>query len=311
MNYSSAMDVNPLHPLFAAELVGADLTAEPSPELVETVEAAMAQYGVLVVRDARITDAQHKRFSRAFGPLELPSRIPGAARPQGKRMMDPGLFYAGNLDRDGEIIPYGSEGFRLAQGAERFHTDSSFHTMPTKWSLLLGHETPPPEAGGDTCFADARAAFDQLPDETKDRIEDLIGVHDFWEGRRRAGLKGEITPEMRKIIPFPPVEHPLVRMMPYGRRALYVGGHCIGTAGMDAAEGEALVERLYEHATQERFVYRHPWRQHDLVIWDNRCTMHAATPLLTNAYRRDMRRTTINESGPETSACEWMGLEVA
>jgi alpha-ketoglutarate-dependent 2,4-dichlorophenoxyacetate dioxygenase len=302
------MEVTPLHPLFAAELIGADLTAEPSPELVETVEAAMARYGVLVVRDADISDEQHKRFSRAFGPLELPSRVPGAARPQGKRAIDPDLFYAGNLDKDGEIIPYGSEGSKLAQGAERFHTDSSFHTMPTKWSLLAGHETPPPEAGGDTLFADARAAYDHLDAAIKTQIEYLVGIHDFWEGRRRAGLKGEITPEMRRIIPFPAVEHPLVRTMPYGRRALYVGGHCIGIVGMQPSEGAALVEELYAHATQRRFVYRHHWRPHDLVIWDNRCTMHAATALLSDVYRRDMRRTTINESGPETSAYEWMGL---
>jgi alpha-ketoglutarate-dependent 2,4-dichlorophenoxyacetate dioxygenase len=302
------MDVRPLHPLFAAELVGADLTREPSPELVDTVEAAMARHGVLVVRDAAISDEQHKRFSRAFGPLEIPSRIPGAARPQGSRAIDLGLFYAGNLDKDGEIIPYGSDGYKLAQGAERFHTDSSFHAMPTKWSLLLGHETPPPAAGGDTCFVDARAAYDDLPDETKARIEGLVGVHDFWEGRRRAGLKGEITPEMRKVIPFPPVAHPLVRTMPYGRNALYVGGHCIGVEGMDPDEGRELVDGLYAHATQDKYVFRHTWRQHDLVIWDNRCTMHAATPLLSNDYRRDMRRTTINEGGPETSANEWMGL---
>jgi alpha-ketoglutarate-dependent 2,4-dichlorophenoxyacetate dioxygenase len=302
------MEVTPLHPLFAAELIGADLTAEPSPELVETVEAAMARYGVLVVRDADISDEQHKRFSRAFGPLERPSRVPGAARPQGKRAIDPDLFYAGNLDKDGEIIPYGSEGYKLAQGAERFHTDSSFHTMPTKWSLLAGHETPPPEAGGDTLFADARAAYDHLDAAIKTQIEYLVGIHDFWEGRRRAGLKGEITPEMRRIIPFPAVEHPLVRTIPYGRRALYVGGHCIGIVGMQPSEGAALVEELYAHATQRRFVYRHHWRPHDLVIWDNRCTMHAATALLSDVYRRDMRRTTINESGPETSAYEWMGL---
>ncbi len=304
------MEVAPLHPLFAAELTGADLTVEPSSRLVETVEAAMARYGVLVVRDADIGDEQHKRFSRAFGPLELPSRVPGA-RPPGKRQVDPALFYAGNLDQDGEIIPYGSDGYQLAQGAERFHTDSSFHAMPTKWSLLHGVETPPPEAGGDTLFADARAAYDALPDETKQRIENLIGTHDFWEGRRRAGLQGEITPEMRKIIPFEPVAHPIVRTMPYGRKALYVGGHCIGIDGMDEAEGRALVEQFYDHATQDRFVYRHAWRQHDLVIWDNRCTMHAATPLLSNRYCRDMRRTTINESGPETSAYEWLGLAAA
>lgn len=302
------MDVRPLHPLFVAELNGVDLSSPPGPELVKAIEAAMARYGVLVIRDARIDDEQHKRFSRAFGPLEIPSRLPGVELPQGKRKLDPELFYAGNLDRDAKIIPYGSEGYKLAQGAERFHTDSSFHAMPTKWSMLLGHEVPPPEAGGDTLFADARAAWDDLPDDVKQAIEGLAGIHDFWEGRRRAGLKGEITPEMRRLIPFPPVEHPLVRDMGGGRKALYIGGHCVGVVGMDAGEGSALVDRLYAHATQDKYVYRHRWRRHDLVIWDNRCTMHAATPLLSNAHRRDMRRTTINEGGPETSAYEWMGL---
>jgi len=303
------MEVRPLHPLFAAELVGADLTGDPHPELVSLVEDAMARYGVLAIRDAEIDDEQHKNFSRAFGPLEIPSLAKDAPdRPQGKRRYTPGIFYAGNIDHDDEIIPYGAEAGKLAKGAERFHTDSSFHTMPTKWSLLHGVETPPPSAGGDTWFIDARAAYDDLPLATKERIEGLTGIHDFWIGRRRAGLKGEITPEMRRIIPFPTVEHPLVRTLPYGRRTLFVGGHCVGIKGMDEEESMALIEELYAHATQEKYIYRHHWKRWDIVIWDNRCTMHAATPLLTDAYRRDMRRTTINESGPETSAYEWMGL---
>ena len=302
------MQVNALHPLFAAELVGADLTAPPDEELVRIVEEAMARYGVLAIRDAEITDEQQKQFSRAFGPLEIPSRVKGAARPVGTRSITPGIFYAGNLDHNGEIIPYGSDPKSLAKGAERFHTDSSFHTMPTKWSLLHGVETPPPSAGGDTWFVDARAAYDDLPEAMKARIENLVGLHDFWEGRKLAGFNAEITPEMRLVIPFPTVKHPLVRTMPYGRKALYIGGHCFGIEGMDADEGLALVEELYAHATQEKYIYRHQWRQWDLVIWDNRCTMHAATPLLSDRYRRDMRRTTINESGPETSAYEWMGL---
>jgi alpha-ketoglutarate-dependent 2,4-dichlorophenoxyacetate dioxygenase len=300
------MQVRPLHPLFAAELVGADLTAEPSPELIAAVEEAMARYGVLVVRDARIDDAQHKRFSRAFGPLELPSRAGDAPRPQGALRRDPDLFHAGNLDENGAILPYASDRLALGKGAERFHTDSSFHAMPTKWSLLRGVETPPPEAGGGTLFADTRAAYDALPGETKARVGGLIGIHDFWEGRLRAGLKGAITPEMRRLIPFESVAHPIVRTLVSGRKALFIGGHCVGVEGIEPEEGYALVESLYAHATQDRFVYRHQWRRHDLVIWDNRCTMHAATPLLSNEYPRDMRRTTINESGPETSAYEWM-----
>jgi len=300
--------VRPLHPLFAAELTGADLSVAPVAQLVRTVEDAMARHGVLAIRDAEISDKQQKDFSRAFGPLEIPSRVPGAARPVGTQPMTPGIFYAGNLDHNGAIIPYGSDPKSLAKGAERFHTDSSFHTMPTKWSLLHGVETPPPSAGGDTWFVDARAAYDDLAEAMKARIDNLVGLHDFWEGRKLAGFKAEITPEMRLIIPFPTVRHPLVRTMPSGRKALYIGGHCFGIEGMDAGEGLALVEELYAHATQEKYIYRHQWRQWDLVIWDNRCTMHAATPLKSDEYRRDMRRTTINESGPETSAYEWMGL---
>ena len=297
------MKVNPLHPLFAAELVGADLTRPPSEELVRTVEGAMDRYGILVVRGAEIDDAQQIAFSRAFGPLEIPSRPKGA--PAGR--MAPELFGAGNLDRDGNIIPYDTDGQSLSRGAERFHTDSSFHSMPTKWSLLRGVETPPPSAGGDTLFLDARAAYDDLSQAMKDRIENLVGVHDFWKGRQLSGLKGEITPEQRRMVPFPAVEHALVRTMPNGRKALFVGGHCVGIRGMDDAEGLALVEELYAHAVQDRYIYRHHWRRWDMTIWDNRCTMHAATPLLSNEHRRDMRRTTINEYGPETSAVEAMG----
>jgi len=192
------MIVNPLHPIFAAEMIGADLAGEPTQELVDAVENAMAHYGILVIRDARITDEQHIRFSRAFGPLELPSR-PADLPPEATfhRRMAPELFDASNLDQNGEIIPYGSEKRKLAKGAERFHTDSSFHAMPTKWSLLLGHETPPPEVGGDTNFIDARAVYDALPQELKDRIEKLVAVHDFWKGRQNAGLKGEITEAQR------------------------------------------------------------------------------------------------------------------
>ena len=121
------MIVNPLHPIFAAEVVGADLAGPTTPELVQTVEDAMARYGVLVVREAEVTDEQQIRFSRAFGPLELPPRM-GRAAPI-RRRMRPELFDASNLDLDGRIIPYGSEGRRLAKGAERFHSDSSFtHT---------------------------------------------------------------------------------------------------------------------------------------------------------------------------------------
>lgn len=286
--------VHPLHPIFAAEIVGADLSRPPDGELVRTVADAMDRYAVCVVRDAEITDEQHIRFSRAFGPLELP---PGLGRAGGKHRLRRELFDASNLDANNEIIPYDSEKRRLAKGAERFHTDSSFNSLPTKWSLLLGHIVPP--EGGDTHFVDARAGYDALPSSTRARIAGLTAIHDFWRGRERTGLTG-VTDAMRATMPA--VTHPLVRTMPYGRRALYIGGHAVGIVGWPEAQALALLDELYAFITQERFIYVHRWRPWDLVIWDNRCTLHRATPLTTERYKRDVRRTTINEYGPETSA---------
>jgi alpha-ketoglutarate-dependent 2,4-dichlorophenoxyacetate dioxygenase len=291
-----ALTINRLHPIFAAEIIGADLAQEPSEALVRTIEDAMAKYAVVVVRDASLSDDDHIRFSRAFGPLELPpSRLGGPQK--FKRRLREELFDASNLDENNEVIPYSSDRRKLAKGAERFHTDSSFNRLPTKWSLLLGHITPP--EGGDTHFIDARAVYDELPQATRDRIDGLVAVHDFWKGRERTGLTG-VTDAMRATMPA--VRHPLVRTMPYGRKALYIGGHATGIDGMPDDEAMALLDELYAFATQDRFIYVHKWRPADLVIWDNRCTLHRATPLETDQYKRDVRRTTINEYGPEISA---------
>jgi len=296
------LTVRPLHPVFAAEIIGADLTLPPSGELVETVEQAMAAYAVTVVRDVKATDQDHIRFSRAFGPLELP---PGLNRfdGDGARQIAPELFDVSNLDGNNEIIPYASERRRLARATERFHTDSSFHTLPTKWSLLLGHIVPP--VGGDTHFIDMRAVYDALADETKARIETLSAIHDFWRGRELAGVTG-VTDEMRATMP--PVTQPMVRTMPYGRKSLYIGGHTSGIVGWPEDEALAFLGELYDFATRDRFIYVHKWRDGDLLIWDNRCTMHAATPLPSDRYKRDVRRATINEYGPEVSAAYGRGL---
>ena len=289
------LTVKPLHPIFAAELIGADLTQPPTAALIETVEAAMAKYAVTVVRDTDITDEEHIRFSRAFGPLELP---PGnfGGDPRARRLRRE-LFDASNLDENHDIIPYGSERRKLAKGAERFHSDSSFNRLPTKWSLLRGHIVPP--EGGDTHFIDMRAVYDDLPQATKETIEDLIGIHDFWRGRERTGLTG-ITDKMRATMPA--VQHRLVRMMPYGRKALFIGGHATGIVGWSEADALKLLDELYALATQDKYIYEHKWRQGDITIWDNRATMHRATPFTSDDYKRDVRRTTINEHGPETSS---------
>jgi len=287
-----SLTVNRLHPVFAAEILGADLAQPPDNELVRTVEDAMAQYGVTVVRNVSSKDEDHIRFSRAFGPLELPGG--GRPRPQDMKFrLRAELYDASNLDVDNNIIPYEKRG--LAHGAERFHSDSSFNSLPTKWSLLRGHIVPP--EGGDTHFVDTRAAYDDLPQAMKDRIEDLVGIHDFYKGRQLAGYAGPVTDEMRARMP--PVGHRIVRVMPYGRRALFVGGHAAGIVGLSEDQALALLEELYTHATQEKYMYCHRWQPADLVIWDNRCTMHRATPFKSDKYKRDVRRTTISEYGEE------------
>jgi alpha-ketoglutarate-dependent 2,4-dichlorophenoxyacetate dioxygenase len=291
--------VNRLHPLFFGEIVGADLKAEPTDALRQVVEDAMGRYGVCVVRQGPISDEEHIRFARLFGPLELP---PGhSTRPRGRMATE--LFFAGNLDLDGNIKPPTPANQNVGKGAERFHADSSFNPLPSKWSMLRGVECPPPEIGGDTLFADLRSAYDDLPQETKDRIDGMTGIHDFWMGRKHAGL--DVTDEMRASMPMPPVHHPLVRTSANGRKAVFVGGHCVGVVGMSEAEGHALVEQLYDHVTQDKYVHRHHWTVGDIVIWDNRFALHAATPLDSDQYRRDMRRATVNESGDEIDAFEY------
>ncbi len=257
----------------------------------------MAQYAVCVVRDASLKDEDHIRFSRAFGPLELP---PGISR----RAIAPELYDVTNLGPDGEIMPPNPAMAGFAKGFEKFHTDSSFNDLSTKWSLLLGHQTPP--QGADTQFVDTRAVYDALPEEMKRRIDGLVAVHDLYAGRERLGMS-DVSPEMRRR--YPPVTHRMVRTSASGRKALYIGGHAVGIVGWPEGEAQALLDELFDFATQERFVYSHKWRPGDLVIWDNRCTLHRATPFDRQRYKRDCRRTTVNEHGEERTG--FAHLEVA
>jgi alpha-ketoglutarate-dependent 2,4-dichlorophenoxyacetate dioxygenase len=285
------MQINPLHPLLAAEIIGIDTSAPVAPETVAAVEAAMAEHAVCVIRDASLNDQDHIRFSRAFGEIELPpgaeaSRRPGVARE---------LFDVTNLDANGEIAAPMMDP-KTQKILEGFHTDSPFNTLPTKWSLLLGHIVP--AEGANTNYIDTRAVYEDLPQRTKDRIEDLVAVHDLFEAFARRGVQFG-SEAMRKQ--FPSVPHPLVRTSVSGRKALYIGWHAVSIVGMGEEEGAALIDELYAFATQDKYVYSHKWRQGDLVIWDNRCTMHAATPYERTRYKRDCRRTTLYERDKEAA----------
>lgn len=286
------MDVNALHPLFAAELSGVD-TAQPDAALIETVESLMRDHAVLCIRgQGHIDDEQHLAFARAFGPLELPGNKPH----NGGRVAF-GLYDVSNLSPDGTIIDPDSPRARVSKGNELFHADSSFNDLPSKWSMLRGVIVTPER--GETETIDMRAVYDALPRAMKDRLEGLTARHNYFHSRRKAGATVD---DSNPLAPYMRAEHPVVRTSASGRPALFVGAHTQCIVGMDEAESAALLEELLAFATQPQFIYAHKWRQGDILIWDNRCTLHRGTEYDYRNHKRDMRRATINEAGEDASA---------
>jgi alpha-ketoglutarate-dependent 2,4-dichlorophenoxyacetate dioxygenase len=288
-----AYEVNKLHPLFAAELIGAD-TARLTPELVDTVEDLMREHAVLCIRgQGHIDDEQQLAFARAFGPLELPGYKPH----NGGRVAF-GLYDVSNLNANGTIADAEGPRAKIAKGNELFHADSSFNDLPSKWSMLRGVIVPPER--GDTETIDMRAVYDALPQATKDRIAGLTARHNYFHSRRKAGA--QVDESGNPLAPYMRAEHPLVRTSASGRPTLFVGAHTEAIVGMDEAESKALIEELIGFATQPRFIYAHKWRQGDILIWDNRCTLHRGTEYDYRNHKRDMRRATVNEAGEDRSA---------
>jgi len=287
------VQVGKLHPLFAAELVGAD-TARPTPELVEAVEAAMREHAVLCIRDqGHIDDQQHLAFARAFGPLELPGTKP---RPGGRIAF--GLYDVSNLTADGEIADADSPRAKISKGNELFHADSSFNDLPSKWSILRGVIVT--LEGGETETIDMRAVWDALPPATQQRLEGLEAQHNYFHSRRKAGA--EVDETGNPVAPYMRAVQPVVRTSASGRPPLFVGAHTERILGMDETESTALLEELLAFATQPRFIYAHTWRAGDILIWDNRCTLHRGTAYDYRRHKRDMRRATVNEAGEERCA---------
>ena len=256
----------------------------------------MAQYGVLVIRGQQIDDEQHIRFSRAFGPLELPPNLGMSTR---KSRLRRELYDASNLDANGELLEADSPRRKYNRGNELFHTDSSFNDLPTKWSLLLAHVLPP--AGGNTEFTDLREVYAALPPATKTRLDGLVAEHNLWHSREQGGFTA-VTDEMKRLMP--PVQHPMVGTAADGRLALYIGAHASHVVGWPVDEGRAFLQELLTFAAEPRFIYSHVWRDGDLVIWDNRCMLHRVGPFDDLHHPRDLRRTTINEYGPERASTD-------
>ena len=286
------IEVNKLHPLFAAELIGID-AARPDAETVKLVEDLMREHAVLCIRgQGHIDDEQHLAFARKFGPLELPGNKPH----NGGRVAF-GLYDVSNLGPDGEIMDADSPRAKVAKGNELFHADSSFNDLPSKWSMLRGVIVTPER--GETETIDMRAVYDALPEAMKQRVAGLTARHNYFHSRRKAGAEVD---DSNPLAPYMRAEHPLVRSSASGRPALFVGAHTQCIVGMEEAESRALIEELIAFATQPHFIYAHKWCQGDVLIWDNRCALHRGTEYDYRRHKRDMRRATINEAGEDRSA---------
>jgi len=266
---------------FAAEVSGVDLRKPVSDADFQVIQNAFDEHSILVFRDQDITDAQQVAFSERFGALETTvNSNPGGAGTV--------VTILSNLDDSGAVIPPEDRRMVFNTGNQMWHTDSSFKEVPATGSLLSGRQVPP--EGGETEFASMRAGYDALPDERKEALEGLVCVHDF------AYSRGLIDPNLlqeRDKQEVPPVRQALVRANPAtGRRNLFVGAHASYVLEMELDEGRALIRDLNQHVTQDEFVYRHQWRQFDLVMWDNRCALHRGRPW-DPIYTRVMHRTTV------------------
>jgi alpha-ketoglutarate-dependent 2,4-dichlorophenoxyacetate dioxygenase len=285
-----------LHPLFAAEITGVDLRHPLDAGSRQAIERIMDEFAVSVLPGQRIDDAQQVAFAALYGPLEVAPQVQGktGARGIGKRIKHREIFDISNLDDDGRILDADDQRAAYQQGNQLWHTDSSFRQKSATWSMLHARVIPPD--GADTEFIDTRAVYDALPQSMKARIEGLVAEHSIWHSRAKLGGYVPSEEERRSR---PPAQHPLVRRHPAsGRNALYIASHASHIVGWPVEQGRALLQELTEFATQPRFVYGHKWRVGDLVIWDNRCTLHRATPYQSTKYVRDLRRTTIIDTAP-------------
>ena len=280
--------IRPLHPVFAGEVSGVDCTRPLAPGEVAAVEAGMDKYAVLVFRDQNLTDEQQLAFTKQLGPLEAYGS-PGHIRKAVEQRLPHGVADFSNLDKEGNILAADERVYFFKLADRLWHSDSSFRPVPAKYSLLSGRVIP--SWGANTEFADMRAAYDALDARTKAEIEELVCLHSLMYSREAIGFVA-LTDAEREA--FSPIRQRLVRTHPVtGRKSLFLAAHAGAIEGWTIPEARMLLRDLTEHATQREFVYSHPWRVGDLVMWDNRTTMHRARRFDDRNEVRDVRRTTL------------------
>ncbi|MGH8686506.1 MAG: TauD/TfdA dioxygenase family protein [Burkholderiales bacterium] len=286
-----ALRITPLHPHIGASAEGIDLRVPLPPAIAKELEAAMDQYAVMVFPDQDLSDRQQMDFGLNFGPVESTRATVDQHR---HRLSIPEMNDISNLDVDGSILKADDRRRLFELGNRLWHSDSSFKATPAKYSMLHARSVPP--EGGETEFADMRAAWDALPEKMRARVKDLVSWHSLLYSRARLGFHGFTEHEKQQ---FEPVPQRLVRRHEgSGRLSLYLSSHIGRIEGWIVPEAMAFVGDLIEHATQREFVYQHHWQLHDLVVWDNRCTMHRGRAYDDVKYERDMRRVTLQDSAP-------------
>jgi alpha-ketoglutarate-dependent 2,4-dichlorophenoxyacetate dioxygenase len=297
-----AISIHAVTPSFAAEIGDVELGQPLSADDIAAIKAAFTRYAVLVFPEQTFSDESHLDFARHFGPLE--TSVMSKVRGNHTRRLQEEMADVSNLDADDEILGVDDRIRQFQLGNRLWHTDSSFKRLPAYCSILHGRAIPP--IGGQTEFADLRAAYDALPDKMKRRLDGRVAWHSLMHSRARLGFTDFDEAEKKAFQPVPQV---LVRrLQDSGRMSLYLASHAGAISGLSKADAEALLTELIEHATQRQFVYSHRWRVNDLVMWDDRCTMHRGRAFDDQRFKRDMRRATVCDVAP---TCDQMGLAVA
>ena len=288
------LTIHQVGPCFAGEVDGIDLSSPLSSEDAAAVHAGMDEYAVLVFRGQNLNDDQQMSLTLALGAIEQSTN--NSLRAKSDIRLPEMFADVSNLDKNQHPFARDDRRRLFAIGNRLWHSDSSFKPTPAKYSILNAHSTP--SKGGNTEFADMRAAYDALDNEMKAEVTDLICEHSQVFSRQQLGFT-DFTDEERER--FAPVRQTLVRVHPTtGRVSLYLASHAGAIVGWPMPEARSFLRDLVEHATQREFVHKHEWRVGDLVIWDNRQTMHRARPFPAEEAR-DMRRTTIVGDGPTTA----------
>lgn len=282
--------VRQLHPRFVGEVEGVDIARPLEPAVVEAIAKAIDQHAVLVFRGQSLDDERQMAFARNFGELE----IPRSGRAAVGRRLRAEMADISNLDPEGRLRERDDPRRFDQLGNRLWHTDGSFRRIPAALSMLYAHHIPGPSplGAGETEFADLRAAYDTLPEAARAEIAGLVALHDIAWSRAQLGFTELLFGEKDVL---PPVPQRLVRTHPGSKRkTLYLAAHAAEIVGWPVPEGRLLLRELIEHATRREFVYRHEWREGDLVIWDNRCTMHRGRHF-DETKVRDLRRVTTRD----------------